>query len=379
MNLLRVFAVLVVFAVVVPCQGAVPKARHFLPNGYGSVMTVDVKKMRDSGVWDELYASQIVRLFVGLYESESGISIDSVDRATVVYDGFHDGSAELTQTTGSYKVVTIEGNAELGDGSQNDYGRYTKTEVLGYTLHQDEWATGQGVLKVSPTLLVYGQSSMLVRVLQGESRGGLPSGDVLSFTAGQKDLLGYFIGDIQQHPQNRNLLRSVLPDAVWPDDDEPTFFCVQMRVSGDEDDPHLQLVVSLRHGKDGPGLLVSERAVAAVLQELMETTELRILLPLLKKVKHERDRTDAIWRLDLGRARGFGGTLGLLAPGFLVFMGRKEAEGVLAPVIELEAVADEAEPAPPKIVVEVMPPRVEEPKPKPVTPGGGGDHDSIRL
>ena len=67
----------------------------------------------------------------------------------------------------------------------------------------------------------------------------------------------------------------------------------------------------------------------------------------------------------------------MLAPGFLVYMELKEAEGVLAHVIELEAVADEAEPAPPKIVVEVTPPRVEEPKP--VTPGGGGDHDSIRL
>ena len=375
-NILRVFAALVVLAVVIPCQGAAPKAHDFLPNGYGSIMTVDVKKMRDSGVWDELCASQIVRLFVGLYESESGISIDLVDRAAVVHDVVHDGSADVTHATGAYEVVTIEGNADLGDGSQNGFGRYTKTEVLGYTLHQDEWATGQGVLKVSPTLLVYGRASMLVSVLEGKIRGGLPSGDVMSFTAGHKNLLGYFIGDIQKHPQNRDLLERVLPKAVWPKDDEPAFFCVRLFVTGDEDDPHLQLDLSLRHGNDGPGLLVTEHAVAAGLKEWKAMKEMRILLPLLKKVTYERDRTDAVWRLDLGRARGFGGTLGLLAPGFLVYSGLKEAEAILAPAVEIEAAVDEAEPAPAKVikpaVIEGGEPQVVEPESKPVTAGGGG-------
>ena len=383
MKFLGFFAVLVALAVVAPCQGDAPKARHFLPNGYGSVMTIDMKKLRASGVWDEVCASQVVKLIKGLYESESGISLDAIDRATLVHDVVQDqatsGQDDVEHIADGREVLVVEGNADLGDGTPVYDGRYSETKVVGYTLLRDEWFKGQGILKVSPTLLVYGRTSMLVSVLEGKTRGGLPAGDVMSFTAGRKNLLGYFIGDIQKHPENRGLLKSVLPEVVWPKGDEPTFFCVRLFVTGDEDDPCLQLDLSLRHGKDGPGLLVTEQAITAVLEELIVMKEMRILLPLLKKVKYERDRTDAVWRLDLGRARGFGGTLGLLAPSFLVYAGLKEAE---APVGQLEAAADQAEPAPATVikpaVIEGGEPQVVEPEPKPITPGGGGDDDSER-
>ena len=380
---LSVFAVLVALAVVAPCQDGAPKARHFLPNGYGSVMTIDMKKMRASGVWDELCASQLVKLLRGLYESESGITLDAIDRATLVSDVASDRASlgpgvtdDGGHTAGTYEVITIEGNADLGNGSQAYDGRYAEATVAGYTLLQDEWVNGACILKVSPTLLVYGRTSMLVSVLEGKSRGGLPAGDVMSFTAGLKNLLGYFIGDIQKHPENRGLLESVLPGAVWPKDDEPTFFCVRLFVTGDEDDPHLQLDFSLRHGKNGPGLVVTEQAVAAGLKGLMAMKEMRIVLPLLKKIQYERDRTDAVWRLHLGRARGFGGTLGLLVPSFLAYMELKPVEALLVPVVEFEGTDDEAEPDPAKVikpaVIEGGEPQVEEPNPKPVTPGGGG-------
>ncbi len=136
----------------------------------------------------------------------------------------------------------------------------------------------------------------------------------------------------------------------------------------------------LRHGKDGAGLVASEKAVASALQRVREIKETRIIRPLLKKIKHERDRTDAIWRLDLGRARNAAGMLGTLSP-FLMFARASEVQPIQGQVLFLEEVAEEEEAKPKPVekkktkVIEITrkPPKKAKatPKPKPVTGGGG--------
>jgi len=375
LSLIRVLAVLVSLATALLGQGKMLKARQFLVDGYGSVMTIDMKKVRDRGVWDELYGSPVLRaLLRTIYTFQAGVSIDAIDQVTMVPHVPIDAGPEDR----GYVIITIEGNSGLDEDFSAYQGRYTETKVAGYTVLHDEWVKGEAIAKVSPKLLVFGPTAMLVRVLEGEPRSGLPSGDVLSFTAGKPNLLGYFVGDIQKDSANRQLLTELLPEVSWPDGDAPTFFCIRLMVFGDEDDPHLQLEVILRHGKNGEGIVVSERVVAAALDRLMKVTEMRLFLPLLKKIKYERDRTDAIWRLDLGRARGFGGTLGVALPALMVYAGLQEAEAVggvgNVQVEEVEGVNDVAQPIP---VKPIKPKPKEKPKPKqarkPVTTGGGGD------
>ena len=372
---IRIFAVLVALAAAVLSQGKVLKARQFLVDGYGSVMAIDMKMVRDRGVWDELYGSPLLRALLSTVNMfQAGLSIDAIDQVTWVPHVRVDAGPDDRDCV----IITIEGSSDLGEDVWAYRDRYTETQVAGYAVLHDEWVEGEAIAKVSPKLLVFGPTAMLVSVLEGEPRNGLPSGDVLSFTAGKKNLLGYFVGDMQKVPANRQLLAEVLPEVSWPDGDAPTFFCIRLMVFGDEDDPHLQLEAILRHGKSGEGIVVSERVVAAALDRLMKVTEMRLFLPLLKNIKYERDRTDAIWRLDLGRARGFGGTLGVALPALMVYAGLKEAEATggvgNVQVEEVEGVDDVASPAPAKPIKAKPKPKPKEKQArKPVTTGGGGD------
>lgn len=375
MKLALSFVALAACTAVLPAQTKVPTARQFLFDDYTSVMSIDMKKMRDSGVWDEMTSTALKMIF-GMIEKQFGFPLDALDRATLVRKFSVNG-----EDTKSHEIITVEGNADLGESADVQHGRYVATDVDDYAVMLDQFIPDYAMVHVTPKLLVFGPVGLLTSVLNGEPRGGLPSGDVMSFTAGQKGLLGYVVGDLRPGDMPREGLDEMLPDAAWPEDDRPTFACIRLLVTGDEDDPHLTLEFVLRHGKDGAGLVASEKAVASALQRVREIKEARIIRPLLKKIKHERDRTDAIWRLDLGRARNAAGMLGTLSP-FLMYARVSEVQAIQGQVLFLEEVweEDEAKPVEKKKtkktkVIEITrkPPKKAKttPKPKPVTGGGG--------
>ena len=214
---------------------------------------------------------------------------------------------------------------------------------------------------------------------------GVPSGDVMSLTVGQEDLLGYAVLDFGDRAIQEDVT-DLLGEPDWAEDDKPTFLAVRLSTQGDDDDPHLKLEVVVRHGKDGEGLVVSEKAVNERLKELMAVKEARLFLPLLKQIQHKRDRTDAIWSVDLGRARDFGGTVSMLAPLLMVTRASQQAQALMVPGVQVVPVAqaeeegvDEAKPikeAKPvkkgKGVVEIKRKPVVEPPPPPPTGNGGG-------
>ena len=373
MKLALSFVALAACTAVLPAQAKVPTARQFLFDDYTSVMSIDMKKMRDSGVWDEMTSTALKMVF-GMMEKQFGFPLDALDRATLVRRFSVDG-----EDTKSHEIITVEGNADLGESADVQHGRYVATDVDDYAVMLDQFIPDQAMVYVTPKLLVFGPLGLLKSVLRGEPRGGLPSGDVMSFTAGQKGLLGYVVGDLRPGDMPREGLDEMLPDAAWPEDDRPTFVCIRLLVTGDEDDPHLTLEFVLRHGKDGAGLVASEKAVASALQRVREIKEARIIRPLLKKIKHERDRTDAIWRLDLGRARNAAGMLGTLSP-FLMFAGAPEVhvgqaqQDLFEEVTEAEATAPKSVEKKAKVIeITRKPPKKAKPtpKPKPVTGGGG--------
>lgn len=378
MKLALTFLAIAACVAALPAQTKAPKARQFLLDDYTSVMSIDMKKMRDSGVWDEMSSSALKMIF-GMMEKQFGFSLDALDRATMVREYSVDG-----EVTKSCEILTVEGNADLGQLADVQHGRYVAAVVGDYTVMLDQWGGDQALVQVTPTLRVMGPTDLLKDVLNGKPRAGLPSGDVMSFTAGQKGLLGYAIGDLRSGDIAHMGLDVMLPDAAWPEDDKPTFVCIRLVCSGDEDDPHLTLEWLLRHGKDGAGLVASEKAVASALNRVRELKEARIVRPLLKKITHERDRTDAIWRLDLGRARDAAGMLGMLSP-FLMVSRAAEVQVIQAGQIIVEEVVEEVveaqeEKAKPKPVekkakvIEVTrkPPKKAKltPKPKPATGGG---------
>lgn len=311
-------------------QGKPSAARHFLHDEYRTVMFGNLKLMRDTGIWDELDGSAL-KLAVAMIEKELSFPLSRLDRITTTQRPLPEDGKDMTEQRRTEKIVTLEGNGDLGDpGANGDDARYQVQMVGDYRLLEGQWSA-DSIVQLSPKLRVYGPTKLLKTVLMGTPRTGLPSADVLSFTAGKNNLLAYMVGDVQGHLQPRESLEAILPDAAWPDDDKPTHMCIRVLATGDEDDPHVTLELAVRHGKDAAGLVATEKAVAAALQRLRKLKEARILRPLLKKIVHERDGTDAVWRVDLGRARHAMGLLGTLAPFMFVSSSSEGPVQVLAP------------------------------------------------
>jgi hypothetical protein len=339
-------------AAVLPSQTKALTGQQFLLDEYTTVAHIDMQKMRDTGIWDELNGSTL-KMILGMAEEANEVSLDAISQVTSVSRPSSQGQTQ--------EIIVIEGTAAIGELGKQHPDRYQVSTVGARRILLDQWSPGDAVMEVTPKLRVYGPSPLIQQVLNGRPRGGLPSADVMSFTAVKKDLLIYAVFDLGLHTASREILNKALADTSWPADDAPTFACIRVLATGDEDDPHLTVEVVLRHGKDGDGLAVSEKAVTDALARVRKMQEARILRPLLKKIEHNRDGTDATWRLDLGRARDVAGLLGTLSP-FLMFTSGREVQAVPLQVVE-ETAEEEAEAPKPK--------RIEVTK-KPQPKAGGG-------
>lgn len=343
-------------------------ARNFHIDDHRTMLRVDMKALRDTGVWDELQAgggTMLAQMFV----TELGFEIDALDLVTMTRRLPKGGEQAPPVADGeppeSIGVVVLEGNAPLGDLSSYDSDRYSKEQVGGYTLYLDDWS-GDATAQPVDTLMVTGSAQLIRDVLEGRPRSGLPSADVMAFTAGKQRALVDVVLDLAQEPALEAELVELLPKAGaggrWPEGDAPSMIGLRVLATGDEDDRHLELELVVRHGTAGAGLAATERAVAAGIEALKTLKEARLFRPLLKEIEHERSGTDAVWRVDLGRARQFGGSMLTLMP--LVAVG-----------FQAYRIAQEMQVAPGavlQVVEEVEVEAVEEPPPPPPPEGGGG-------
>ncbi|MCK5941540.1 MAG: hypothetical protein KAI24_06195, partial [Planctomycetes bacterium] len=71
--------------------------------------------------------------------------------------------------------------------------------------------------------------------------------------------------------------------------------------------------------------------------------EARLFKPLLKKVEHERSGSDAVWRVDVGRARNAAGMLGGMAPFLFVARTAQAVPAAALQAVEVEETEEEAE------------------------------------
>ena len=350
----------IVTTALLPAQGQGKlRARNFHVDDYRTVVRVDMKAFRETGVWEELRVGGAVAV-AHLFVEEMGFGPDELDVVTMTRRLPQPATAGGERE--SVGVVVFEGNQPLQAVETFRPGRYTVERVGSYDLYLDTW-TGDAATTPDDKLLVTGGEQLLRDVLEGRPRSGLPSADVMAFTAGKSGTLIDVVVDLGQEPGLEAELVSLLSEAeagvTWPADDRPSMIGVRLAAIGDEDDRHLQLEVVVRHGTAGAGIAVTERSVDAGVEALKRLKEARLFRPLLKSIERERRGTDAIWRVDLGRARAFGGSLVTLAPlvvvGYQAWNMAMKMQGGGGPALQ---VVDEAE-------------AVAEPPPPP--DAGGGD------
>src|SRR5690606_27674576 len=87
-----------------PAQDAL-QARQFLFDDYTSVVTIDLARIRELGIWDEIGAS-VLKLAIGQVEQDLGFPLAHRNRVTSV-SRWDEQSHRLDE------IGVLEGNAEL--------------------------------------------------------------------------------------------------------------------------------------------------------------------------------------------------------------------------------------------------------------------------
>ncbi|MFK7740300.1 MAG: hypothetical protein AB8H80_08245 [Planctomycetota bacterium] len=350
-----------------PANGPL-RAQQFFFDDYRSVLIVDMKAARETGFLEDMGVGALIA-GQRMIEDQQGFSLEGLDRITMV---------RSAASAGHQEILTIEGCEELGQPKSLDW-RYTTTDVGAHVLHVDRFGSrsakdSQALGMVHDKLRVYGPTSVLQSVLEGKPRRGLPCPDVMAFLAGHPNVLLQAIVDVRDDDEVVRELCKFVPGTTWPDGRQPTFVCLRVRLVGDEIDPHTLVELTVRHNTVGDGLAATEAAVNAALAKMAKVTELRILRPLLKKIEHRREGTDAVWSVDCGRSRQVAGMLGSMAPflfiGFNMTAPMPMQGGVLEVAEAVEVVVEEVEVAP--VPESPEPPAPPKPVKPPAKSGGGG-------
>jgi hypothetical protein len=332
--------------------------RCFFLADYTNIVQLDLAAARKAGIWDDLVASGL-NLARAPIEKELGFPVDHIDRFTMVIRFAKDEERD-EQTAAAQRMLVLEGNAALSTPAHID-SNWDSQQVGQHTLrHQGSG----GFAQPHDRLCVWGPRDVIVAALDGKRQPAVPSADVMSLSASRGNLIAHLVADLSARQSRREFLDMLLPDTEWPADDSPTFFAARLSVIGEADDPHLAIDLVVRHAKGDAGIAVTERAVDAALARGLETTELRILYPVLKAAEKQRDGCDLRVRFDLGRSRTAIGNLALLFVPLLT--ARSDAAAMAAQAAHAEAL--EAA----KAAARQAPAPKTEPAPKKPKPAGGG-------
>ncbi|MCA8950116.1 MAG: hypothetical protein KDE27_11485 [Planctomycetes bacterium] len=287
------------------------EARRFLPDDYENVVHVDLQRLRDSGVWDELQTGA-AKLMLAALEREAGVPLADLDRVTTV--ARIPASGPSGREPQPQQVILLEGNAALPMPEHVATGqRYYQDTIGEFEVMRREKPRDEVFAQPAPELQVIGSTALLRGPLEGHPNTGMPCADILSLLSGKgSDLLHIAVHTDNEFLQRR-FVGKILPGVEWPADDAIAYVMLELRAIGDPDDPHVHLGVVLRHTKVGDGIEVTEQAARAWLAHVAEQPKLRLAAPLLQRATIRRDRGDLVLKLDLGRARDAGGNIAMIA------------------------------------------------------------------
>lgn len=306
----RLPLVLAALALALPAQEQ-PKekfnVRACLPDDHRNVAVIDFVALRERAVWDELDVPPL-NLAFAMIEKKAGFKLPDLDRLTMAIR-FRDDPDDRRAD----RVLLLEGNKPLAVAASVEQQWGAATIGGHQVLRASEWSDDI-FWQPRPEVQITGAASILEPVLNGKPNAGQPCPDIMSLTSAPANRLAWFVVDVAHPLGKKDVLGTLLPDVTWPEDDAPTFVCLQLLASGDADDPHVTVEVIVRHAKDGGGIAATEAAAKARLERLAQEPKLRIVRPVLQAAQVRRDRGDLFVSADLGRARAASSFATMLVP-----------------------------------------------------------------
>ena len=332
--MIRQLPVACLVASLLPAQDPIP-AKAFLLDDHRCVAFVDLKALRDRGIWEDLEVSVLKFAFAQI-EKENGFPLAALDRVTMVAEP----PVERGMGISVRPVCVLEGNRELGVPESVARGGWSKQTFGAYDVHHRGGGNDETCVCPRPEMRVTGNTDIVRPVLEGKPNLGQPCADVLSLLSGRGDNVAYLVIDVGTPLLRKTVLQRLLGETAWPEGDEPTFVLLRLRATGEADDPHLEVEAVIRHAKAAEGLAETDKLVDAWLEKTQKDPQFLGLKPLWPRLERKKDRTDVTLRFDLGRPREAVGHVALLmAPMLPRAPGRAEAKVEVVP-------PSEARPAP---------------------------------
>ncbi|HEX5051227.1 MAG TPA: hypothetical protein VFZ65_05610 [Planctomycetota bacterium] len=274
----------------------------YLPNDYRCMMRVDLKAMRDQGIWDD-FESGAMKMMIGSLEREAGFPLASLDRVMQIATFAPDAAPRQDPD----RLVTLEGNAPLE--RRND-PNYTSEKIGGHDVlvhAQSQWLCFQP----RPEVRIEGARVLLEPVLAGKPNAGAPCADILSLQSTRKHNLIEFAFDLTVPMLREESLGKLFAGVEWPDGQAPRFLYGCVHALGEADDPHFGVQIVVRHLTAGDGLAATEKALDGLLAKVAAEPKLRMVHDLLAGLERSRDHGDLILKVDLGRTRDAAGKLAM--------------------------------------------------------------------
>ena len=147
------------------------QARNFFFDNYSSVATVDVQRLRELGILDELQSS-LMAIALAQMEPSMGFSVDALNRVSTVSRWNPDGLR-------MEDIIVMEGAAELPYHSVLESWQWTKDKLGALDILRRAYDESEIDVHVHKTLRVSGPEQFLRPVLEGKPRAGLPSADLM--------------------------------------------------------------------------------------------------------------------------------------------------------------------------------------------------------
>lgn len=300
------------------------KASDWLPDDYRNFVQVDLKALRDQGVWDELESSALKMLFT-MMEKEAGFALTALDRVTQVAMF----PADAPPGQDAQRVVVLEGNEELPVPERIARSTsYQPAKVGEFEVMRSvrDWL----FFRPRPEVQVEGDLAVLQHTLEGKPGLGAPCADILSLRSTRKTSLIEFAVDLTAELPRQQVLGKLFAGHEWPAGDAPQLVYGRLHGTGDADDPHVVCEVVLRHLKAGEGLATTAKALDELFAKAQEVPQAAMLRPLIAAIERSTDHGDLILKLDLGRARDAAGKLAMAMAPLLLAGERVEAQNVPA-------------------------------------------------
>ena len=324
-----------------------PKLGSFFPKDYTHEFFIDVTRILDSDLGDELERSLLIKGYLAYLRKDVGISgldLTSVrgggaysprkgrSMVSILWELRGTKPFALPPVTKTQKTYPARFAIKLAgrDAIQQGHDAKTGDPQRAYFLRPKAYVIPDA------KRMIFGDKELVQSVLTGKRRGGVPHPQLMALTAGKRPL-AYLAGGL------------VRPDgsadhnfpAEWLVANDPPKQ-IMIRLHQNKTDEHIVVTGKVRftNGKGGPAQF--HKSLKAALENLRKKKQMGPLVKYLDRLTFAVDGADLNATLDAGTARETGKLVALVASVFPMMLMRDTPAGGMAPVVNVKSVEAEA-------------------------------------